>query len=166
MKMTKLLVAIAIAATIGFVSCSPKDADVKTAVETQLKAKPDMAGALVEVKDGVATLTGECKDESCKADCEKITQDVKGVKSVINNLAIMAPPPPPPPPASMTTMLDEATQQKVKDGLKDINGVTVEFVEDKAVLTGSVTKANRMKIMQMLSAAKVKSDVSKLTNKK
>jgi len=166
MKMTKLLVAIAIAATIGFVSCSPKDADVKTAVETQLKAKPDMAGAMVEVKDGVATLTGECKDESCKADCEKITQDVKGVKSVINNLAIMAPPPPPPPPASMTTMLDEATQQKVKDGLKDINGVTVEFVEDKAVLTGSVTKANRMKIMQMLSAAKVKSDVSKLTNKK
>jgi len=166
MKMTKLLVAIAIAATIGFVSCSPKDADVKTAVETQLKAKPDMAGALVEVKDGVATLTGKCKDESCKADCEKITQDVKGVKSVINNLAIMAPPPPPPPPASMTTMLDEATQQKVKDGLKDINGVTVEFVEDKAVLTGSVTKANRMKIMQMLSAAKVKSDVSKLTNKK
>jgi len=166
MKMTKLLMAIAIAATIGFVSCSPKDADVKTAVETQLKAKPDMAGALVEVKDGVATLTGECKDESCKADCEKITQDVKGVKSVINNLAIMAPPPPPPPPASMTTMLDEATQQKVKDGLKDINGVTVEFVEDKAVLTGSVTKANRMKIMQMLSAAKVKSDVSKLTNKK
>jgi len=166
MKMTKLLMAIAIAATIGFVSCSPKDADVKTAVETQLKAKPDMAGAMVEVKDGVATLTGECKDESCKADCEKITQDVKGVKSVINNLAIMAPPPPPPPPASMTTMLDEATQQKVKDGLKDINGVTVEFVEDKAVLTGSVTKANRMKIMQMLSAAKVKSDVSKLTNKK
>jgi len=164
MKMTKLLMAIAIAATIGFVSCSPKDADVKTAVETQLKAKPDMAGAMVEVKDGVATLTGECKDESCKAGCEKITQDVKGVKSVINNLAIMAPPPPPP--ASMTTMLDEATQQKVKDGLKDIKGVTVEFVEDKAVLTGMVTKADRMKIMQMLSAAKVKSDVSKLTTKK
>ncbi len=165
--MTKLLMAIAIAGTISLVSCSPKDADVKTAVETQLKAKPDMAGAMVDVKDGVATLTGECKDESCKAECEKITQDVKGVKSVINNLAIMAPPPPPPPPpASMNTMLDEATQQKVKDGLKDINGVTVEFVEDKAVLTGEVTNANRMKIMQMLSAAKVKSDVSKLTDKK
>lgn len=167
MKMTKLLMAIAIAATISFVSCSPKDADVKTAVETQLKAKPDMIGAIVDVKDGVATLTGECKDESCKADCEKIAQGVKGVKSVINNLAIMAPPPPPPPPpASLTTMLDEATQQKVKDGLKDIKGVTVQFVEDKAVLTGMVTKADRMKIMQMLSAAKVKSDVSKLTDKK
>ena len=164
--MTKLLMAIAIAGTISLVSCSPKDADVKTAVEAQLKAKPDMAGAMVDVKDGVATLTGECKDESCKADCEKTTQGVKGVKSVINNLAIMAPPPPPPQPASMTTMLDAATQQKVKDGLKDINGVTVEFIEDKAVLTGAVTRANRMKIMQMLSAAKVKSDVTKLTDKK
>ncbi len=164
--MNKLLMAIAIAATIGFVSCTPKDADVKTAVEAQLKAKPDMTGAMVDIKDGVATLTGECKDESCKADCEKIAQDVKGVKSVINNLTIMAPPPPPPPPpASMTTMLDDATQQKVKDGLKDIKGVTVEFVEDKAVLSGMVTKADRMKIMQMLSAAKVKSDVSKLTDK-
>jgi len=167
MKMTKLLMAMAIAATIGFVSCSPKDADVKTAVETQLKAKPDMTGAMVDVKDGVATLTGECKDDACKADCEKIAQGVKGVKSVINNLTIIAPPPPPPPaPASLSTLLDEATQQKVKDGLKDIKGVTVEFVEDKAVLTGTVTKADRMKIMQMLSAAKVKSDVSKLTDKK
>lgn len=166
MKMTKLLMAIAIAATIGFVSCSPKDADVQAAVATELKAKPDMAGTMVDVKDGVATLTGECKDEACKADCEKVAQGVKGVKSVINSLTIMAPTPPPLAPVSMTTLLDAATQQKVKDGLKDIEGVTVEFVDDQAVLTGSVSKADRMKIMQMLSSAKVKSDVSKLTDKK
>ena len=168
MKMTKLLMAVAIAATIGFVSCSPKDADIKTAVETKLKEKPDMtAGAMVEVKAGVATLTGECKDDMCKADCEKIASEVKGVKSVINNLTI-APPPPPvvAPPASITTVLDATTQQKVKDGLKDIKGVTVEFVEDKAILAGSVSKADRMKIMQMLASAKVKSDVSKLMDKK
>jgi osmotically-inducible protein OsmY len=168
MKMTKLLMAVAIAATIGFVSCSPKDADIKAAVETKLKEKPDMtAGAMVEVKAGVATLTGECKDDMCKADCEKLASEVKGVKSVINNLTI-APPPPPvvAAPASITTVLDAATQQKVKDGLKDIKGVTVEFAEDKAVLTGTVTKADRMKIMQILASAKVKSDVTKLTDKK
>ena len=86
---------------------------------------------------------------------------------MINNLAIAAPPPPPAaPPASMTTALDAATQQQVKDGLKDIKGVTVEFMEDKAVLAGEVTKADRMKIMQILASAKVKSDVSKLTTKK
>lgn len=165
MKMTKVLMAVAIAATISFVSCSPKDADIKAAVETNLKVKPDMATAMVDVKDGVATLTGECKDDMCKADCEKITQGTKGVKTVINNLSVMAPPPPPAP-ESLTTALDAATQQKVKDGLKDINGVTVEFVGDKAVLTGEVTKANRMKIMQMLAAAKVQGDVSQLTDKK
>ena len=165
MKMTKVLMAVAIAASISFVSCSPKDADIKAAVETNLKVKPDMATAMVDVKDGVATLTGECKDDMCKADCEKITQGTKGVKTVINNLSVMAPPPPPAP-ESLTTALDAATQQKVKDGLKDIKGVTVEFVGDKAVLTGEVTKANRMKIMQMLAAAKVQGDVSQLTDKK
>lgn len=167
MKMTKLLMAAAIAVTMGLTSCAPKDADIKAAVETKLKAKPDMATAMVDVKDGVTTLSGECKDESCKADCEKMAQDVKGVKTVINNLTIAAPPPAPTPePASLTTELDAATQQKVKDGLKDIKGVTVEFSGDKAVLSGEVTKANRMKIMQMLASAKVKSDVSKLTDKK
>jgi osmotically-inducible protein OsmY len=169
MKMTKLLMAVAIAATIGFVSCSPKDADIKAAVETKLKEKPDMtAGAMVDVKAGVATLTGECKDDMCKADCEKLASEVKGVKSVINNLTVTPPPPPPvvAAPASISTVLDAATQQKVKDGLKDIKGVAVEFAEDKAVLTGSVSKADRMKIMQILSSAKVKSDVSKLTDKK
>ena len=52
------------------------------------------------------------------------------------------------------------------DGLKDIKGVIVEFNGEKAVLTGEVSKADRMKIMQMLSTAKVKSDVSKLMDKK
>jgi hyperosmotically inducible protein len=89
---------------------------------------------------------------------KKAAAEVKGVKSVINNSTIAPPPAPPtPPPASMTTVLDEATQQKVKDGLKDIPGVTVEFVGDKAVLSGAVTKADRKKIMQMLASAKVKS---------
>ena len=71
-----------------------------------------------------------------------------------------------PAPASTTTVLDAGTQQKVKDGLKDIKGITVVFTAEKAVITGEVTAANRMKIMQMLAAAKVQSDVSGLTDKK
>ena len=168
MKMTKLLMAIAIVTTVSFVSCKPKDADIQAAVEAKLKAMPDMmtGAATVSVAEGVATLSGECKDEMCKAACEKAAGEVKGVKSVVNNFTIPAPPPPPPAPASLTTALDEATQQKVKDGLKDIKGVTVEFAGEKAVLTGEVSKADRMKIMQMLASAKVKSDVSKLIDKK
>jgi hypothetical protein len=168
MKLTKLLMAIAIVTTVGFVSCKPKDADIKTAVEAKLNAMPDMIkGATVDVTDGVATLSGECKDDMCKAECEKAAKEVKGVKSVVANFTLPAPPPPAvAPPASLTTTLDAAAQQKVKDGLKDIKGVTVTFEGDKAVLAGEVSKADRMKVMQMLAAAKVKSDVSKLGDKK
>lgn len=86
--MSKLLLAVAVAATISFARCSPKDADVQASIETKLNAKPDMSGAKVQVKDGVVIIAGECRDESCKADCEKTAQEVKGVKSVINNLTI------------------------------------------------------------------------------
>lgn len=164
MKLTKLLMAVAVSATLFFVSCKPKDADIKAAVEKALKADPMMSNTTVDVKDGVVTMGGECKDDACKAMCEKTVTAVKGVKSVVNNCTVT--PPPPPPPASLTTVLDAATQQKVKDGLKDIPGVTVEFAGDKAVLKGEVTAANRMKIMQMLASAKVLSDVSGLTDKK
>lgn len=168
MKLTKLLMAVAIVTTVSFASCKPKDADIQTAVEAKLKTMPDMVtAATVDVKNGIATLSGECKDDMCKAACEKAAGEVKGVKSVVNNFTLPAPPPPPAAaPASLTTVLDAATQQKVKDGLKDIKGVTVEFAGEKAVLSGEVTKADRMKIMQMLSSAKVKSDVTKLTDKK
>jgi hyperosmotically inducible periplasmic protein len=167
MKLTKLLLAVVVSATLLFISCKPKDADIKADAEKALSADPMSAGTMVDVKDGVATISGTCKDEECRAHCEKIVAGVKGVKSVVNNCTIAATPEPVvAPPASITTVLDEATQQKVKDGIKDIPGVTVEFSGDKAVLSGEVSKANRMKIMQILAAAKVQSDVSKLTDKK
>lgn len=165
MKFSKVLMAVIISATIAFVSCKPKDADIKAKVETALKADPMMANTAVDVKDGVVTITGECKDDACKAMCEKTVVGVKGVKSVVNNCTT-APVVVVTPPVSLTTVLDEATQQKVKDGLKDIKGVSVEFSGDKAMLSGEVTKADRMKIMQMMASAKVKSDVSKLMDKK
>ena len=161
MKLTKVLMAVIVLTSLTFVSCKPKDEDIKAKIEAALKADPMMSSTMVDVKDGVATISGECKDDACKGMCEKTVADIKGVKSVVNNCTVA-----PPPPASMTTVLDEATQQKVKDGLKDIKGVMVSFEGEKAVLSGDVTKADRMKIMQMLASAKVKSDVSKLMDKK
>lgn len=154
---------VVVSATMLFISCKPKDGDIKTAVETALKADPMMSGTTVDVKDGVVTIGGECKDDACKAMCEKTVAAIKGVKSVINNCTVK---PVVEAPASLTTVLDAATQQTVRDGLKDIPGVTVEFSGDKAVLKGEVSSANRMKIMQMLAAAKVLSDVTGLTDKK
>jgi len=166
MKLQKLLLLLVVSASLLFVGCGPKDSDIKSKVEAALKAEPMAASTMVaDVKDGVVTISGECMDDACKAKCEKIAAEVKGVKSVVNNCTVK-PVPVVTEPTSVTTQLDAATQQKVKDGLKDIKGVTVEFTADKAVLSGEVTKADRMKIMQMLASAKVKSDVSKLMDKK
>lgn len=167
MKLTKGLLAVAIAATVGFVSCKPSDTDIKAAVDKTIKENADMSGLTADVKEGIVTLSGTCKDEVTKTSAATTIQGIKGVKSVVNDITL---PPPPTPavtePASVSTVLDAATQQKVKDGLKDIPGVTVTFEADKAVLAGEVSKANRIKIMQILAAAKVKSDVTKLADKK
>ncbi len=166
MKLGKVLMGVAVMATLAFVSCKPKDEDILKAVNEKIAAMTEMKGMTATVAEGVVTLSGECKDEKCKADCQKAIEDakIKGVKSVVSNCTIA--PPPAPAPASLTTVLDEATMQKVKDGLKDLKGITLTFEGDKAVLAGEVTKANRTKIMQMLMTANVKSDVSKLMDKK
>ena len=163
MKLTNILMVVTIIASGTFLSCKPKDEDIKAKIEAAITADPMLAGArVVDVKDGVATIDGEVKDDACKARCEKTVTDIKGVKSVVNNCTVPAPVAAPP---SLNTTLDAATQQKVKDGLKDIKGVTVEFSQEKAIITGEVTKADRMKIMQILAAANVKSDVSGLKDK-
>lgn len=154
--------AVMVMATIGFVSCKPKDADIKASVDKVLQANPAMSTVTADVKDAVVTLAGTTIDDAAKAQAETEVKAVKGVKEVVNTISV---PPPPPAPESVTTVLDDATQQMVKDGLKDIPGVTVTFTSDKAVLSGAVSKADRMKIMQMLASAKVQSDVSNLTDK-
>lgn len=161
MKLSKMLMMVAVMAAISFTGCKPKDADIQKKIQAK-----EAAGIMVEVKDGKATLTGIVADEAAKANAAEIAK-AEGAKEVINNISIAVPViDTPVAPVSTTTVLDAATQQMVKDGLKDIKGVMVEFAADKAVLSGEVSKADRMKIMQMLASAKVKSDVSKLMDKK
>lgn len=167
MKFTKITIAAALMVAVAFTSCKPKDSEIKANVETALKTDMKMANTMVAVNEGVVTLSGECTDAECKAKCESTAAGVKGVKPpVVNNLTVAAPVVVEPAPASTTTVLDDATKQAVTDGMKDIKGVTVSFTADKAVIKGEVTAANRMKIMQILSAAKVQSDVSGLMDKK
>lgn len=167
MKLSKVLMGMAVLATLAFVSCKPKDADIKTKIEDAIKANPMLTGAVVDVKDGVATITGEMKDADCKALCEKTLGAIKGVKSVVNNCTV-TPPPPPPPVSTTVSSLAADVQQKIKDGLKDIKGITgISFSDKGAVLMGEVTKADNLKIKQILGAAKVALDAaaSKLTIK-
>ncbi|MEO5649301.1 MAG: BON domain-containing protein, partial [Ginsengibacter sp.] len=57
-------------------------------ITEQFAATPDCAGASATVVDGVATLTGEVKDDACRNLAETTAKTVKGVKSVVNNTTI------------------------------------------------------------------------------
>jgi hyperosmotically inducible protein len=167
MKLNKVLAIIIIPAGLFLTGCAPKDADIKARVDDVIKADSLFTGANAEVKDGIVTITGEMKDSTCKDMCVKTIRekDIKGVKEVVNN-ATVKPQVISPILNAVTTVLDEDTQQKVKDGLKDIKGVTVSFDTEKVILVGQVSEADRIKIMGVLAWAKVKSDVDKLITKK
>jgi osmotically-inducible protein OsmY len=137
-----LLIAVSFLA-IGFVSCKskPKDADIKAAIETALKADPMAAGTSVSVEKGVATITGECKDDACKTHCAELVKGIKGVKEVVNNCTV-AP--------AVVNATDDVLTKGLADALKDFPSVKSSVVDGKIVLTGEIAKAKWAMLKQML----------------
>ncbi len=162
MKVTKTLAIMILALSIGFVSCKLKDADIKTAVEQALSSHPGAEAVTVDVKDGIVTLAGEFKDETCKTDCETATKGVKGVKSVVDNGNVT---PPPAPVAPVVISADETLTQTVADAIKDFPSVKAEVKDGVVILTGEINKANLIKLMQSVNALKPKKVDNKLTVK-
>ena len=149
--MLLLLSAVALLGTAS-TGCKKKekDADIKAAIETALRADPMSAGTMVDVKDGVATITGECKDAMCKATCEKTVAGVKGVKSVVNNCMIA------PPPAPVEIAPDDPLSKAVTDAIKDFPGVMATVKDGIITLTGEISKDKMQKLMMSLQALKPK----------
>jgi hyperosmotically inducible periplasmic protein len=162
-KLLTSFLVVAIAATaISLTSCKKKakDADIKAAIETVLKADPMAAGTMVDVKDGIATISGECKDDMCKASCEKMVAAVKGVKSVVNNCTIA------PPPAPVVIAADDPLIKAVNDALTAFPGVSANVKDGIISLTGEIKKADLQKLMMVLQALKPKKvDPSALVKK-
>ena len=160
MKLANVLIATAIVATAAFTSCKPKDADLKAAVEKKIASLPEMSGTTVDVKDGVATLTGVCKDEACKQMCEKEVSAIKGVKSVVNNCTVA---PPPPPPAPVVVNADDQLMKGVTDAVKDFPTVKTSVKDGVITLTGTIKKEGLQKLMPALQSLKPKKVENKLT---
>lgn len=122
-----------------------KDADVKTAAEAAIAANPDLNGLMVDVKDGIATVTGEVKDAAAQAAAQTAVAAVKGVKSVQNNVTIAAPPPPP---AAVEITADDPLTSAVKDATKDFPGVTAT-VKDGVISVSGELKSDAWKKLKM-----------------
>ncbi len=161
MKVTKGLAVIMFALAVGFVSCKPKDADIKTAVEQAISAIPDAAGATIEVKDGIATITGEFKDETARIAAETAAKAVKGVKSVVNNGTVAAPVVV----APVEISADAALISAVADAVKDFSTVKADVKDGIITLSGEIQKTNLPKLMMSLNALKPKKVDNKLTVK-
>ncbi len=137
------------------VSCKSKvkDEDLKTNIETALRANPETAGLMVDVKDGVATISGEAKDEAAKAKAAELATSIKGVKSVENNVAIAAPPPPP---AAVVITADDSLTMKVKDAIKDHPTVTATVKDGVISVSGDLKRDSWKKLKQALDGLRPK----------
>ena len=154
-KLSRLLLLFGTVALISSTipGCKSKvnDADVKTAVETALQANPETAGLMVDVKDGVATVSGEAKDEAAKTKATELATAVKGVKSVENNVSIAAPPSPP-----VEITADDPLTSAVKDATKDYPTVTATVKDGVITVSGELKSDSWKKLKMTLDGLKPK----------
>lgn len=152
MKKTIAMAALAIAVSFGSVSCKKKvsDADLQTQATTIVTSNPN---ASVEVKDGVAHLSGTFADEQSKNAMIVQLKTVNGIKDVMDMTKIEAPAPAAP--VATTSAVDPAVQKKVQDAVKDFPSVKVEVVNGELTLTGNVSSLQARKIKESIDALKI-----------
>lgn len=150
MKKTIAMAALAVAVSFGAVSCKKKvsDADLQTQATTVVTSNPN---ASVEVKEGVAHLSGTFADQSSKDAMIAQLKAIKGVKDVMDMSKVEATPAP----VETKSAVDPAVQKKVQDAVKDFPTVKVEVINDELTLTGNVSKEQAKKIKQSVDALKV-----------
>jgi len=134
---------------LGTSSCKKKlkDADIQASIESVLNADADMKGTSVSVKDGVATISGICKDEACKSRCEEAVKKIEGVTAVVNNCTVA-------PPEVVVPPVSDALSQAIADAVKDFPGVITELKDGVLTLTGEIKKASVQKLMMGLNSLK------------
>lgn len=141
-------------------SGAAKDAELKTRIETKIKADPKAAGIMVDVKDGVVTLSGECADEASRANYENEAKEEKGVKSVANNTTVA--PPQLAPPAPVEISPDDALTKSVNAAITEYPGVQASVKDGVVTLNGDIKRADLTKLMQAINGLKPKKVENKL----
>ena len=147
MKKSFAIATLALAVSLGSISCKKKvsDADLTTTTSTVVAANPS---ASVEVKDGEAHLSGVFNSEAERDDMIAKLKATEGIKSVHDMTTIAAP-------VAVVSAVDPAVQQKVTDAVKDFPSVKVSVVNDELTLTGDVSSLQARKIKESVDALKV-----------
>lgn len=148
MKKTIAMAALALAVSFGTVACKKKvsDADLQTQATSTVSSTPT---ASVEVKDGVAHLSGTFADVASRDAMIASLKAIPGIKEVMDMSKIEAPV------VETVSAVDPAVQQKITDAVKDFPSVKVEVVNNELTLTGNVSSAQARKIKESVDALKV-----------
>ena len=148
MKKTIAMAALALAVSIGSISCKKKvsDAELQTQATTVVTANPN---ASVEVKDGTAHLSGTFADQASKDNMIASLKAIPGVKDVMDMSTIAAPVV-----VETTSEVDPMVQQKVTDAVKDFPSVKVEVINGELTLTGNVSPAQARQVKMSVDALK------------
>lgn len=146
--MKKLIAAsaLALAVSFGSVACKKKvsDADLQTQATTVVTANPQ---ASVEVKDGIAHLSGTFEDEASRDQMIASLKAIPGIKDVMDMSKIEAAPV-----VETVSAVDPAVQQRVADAVKDFPSVSVEVINGELTLTGNVSPEQARKIKMSVDA--------------
>ncbi len=156
MKLSKILMGMLFSISVLAFSCKPKDVDITTEAQKVLPAE-----ARVQVSAGVATLTGEFKDEASKKNAEEALAKVQGVTSVINNATVMQPTVK----VEIITPADDMLNQGLKAAIKDFNTVKAQVNDGVITLTGEINKTSLPKLMMAINTLKPRKIENKLTIK-
>ena len=148
MKKTIAMAALALAVSIGSISCNKKvsDADLQTQATTVVTSNPS---ASVEVKDGTAHLSGTFADQQSKDAMIASLKAIPGVKDVMDMSTIEAPVV-----VETVSAVDPAVQQSVADAVKDFPSVKVEVINGELTLTGNVSAEQTRNVKMSVDALK------------
>ena len=150
MKKTIKITALAFVVSFSAISCqkSVSDAELTTQSTTVISAYPETS---VEVKDGVAHLSGTFASQGDKDAAIAAIKNIKGVRDVMDMATVEAA-------ASVVETVSAVApevQQKVTDAVKDFPAVKVDVVNGELTLTGEVTAEQARKIKMSVDALKV-----------
>lgn len=143
------MAALALMVSTVAISCKkkPNDTELATQATEIVKANPN---ASVEVKEGVAHLSGTFATQAEKDAMIASLKAIPGVKDVMDMASVT-------PAAAVETasVVDPAVQQKLADAVKDFPTVKAEVVNGELTLTGDVTAEQARKIKMSVDALKL-----------
>jgi hyperosmotically inducible protein len=150
--MKKLLFFLLAGSFLSIQACKPKDADIKTAVDTAIAS---VSGVSSSVTEGVVTLSGTVAEEATKVTAENAAKAVKGVKSVTNNISVVVPV------ISGDVVLNEA----IKTAMAAFPTVQAVAKDSIITLTGEIIRADLQKVIQAAQSLRPKKVENQLTIK-